>query len=101
MATQMPRRPSPDYRAECYAAAGGEEPPAWIPAETIDGVARTEAEALKLVNEWFGEPEDEYPWRISRVPMYVGEDEYGDVRVHPNPEGMTAGPFDFWMFEEE
>lgn len=91
------RRSLPDYRAECY-AAGGEEPPAWIPAETVDGEPRTEAQARKIVADWWGEADE--PWKVSRVQMYVGQDEYGDLRVHPKPEGMSAGPFDFYCFEE-
>ena len=92
------QRYSPDYRAELFGAGDCEEAPFWLAVQTPDGSERTESEATKLVDDYWGGHDE--PWEVSRVQMYVGRNEYGDLRVHVEPDGMDTGPFDFWKFEE-
>lgn len=89
----------PEYRDEMFGAMKCEEPPFWLAVETPTGGQRTEADALKVVNDFWGEPTEE-PWVISRVLAYLGRNEYGDLTLHEKPEGKPWGPFEFWKVDE-
>ena len=89
----------PEYRDELFGAMECEEAPFWLSLDTPSGAQRTEAEALKVINDFWGEPTEE-PWVVSRVWAYVGRNEYGDITLHEKPEGMSWGPFEFWKVDE-
>lgn len=89
-----------NYRAELFGAGECEEAPFWLSSETPDGGQRSEVEALKILNDFWGEPDA--TWKVNRVQMHVGFNEYGDLRVQHEREGLRdpSGPFDFWRIDE-
>lgn len=87
-----------DYRAELFGACECEEAPFWLAVEGPDGSERTEDEALKVVNDYWGEAVE--GWKVSRAQMYLGQNEHGDLRVNVKPDGMQSGPFAFWQIDE-
>ena len=75
------------YREEVSYAS--EDGPFWLAQENPDGSARTEAQALSLIDDWFG-PADE-PWIASAVSGDVTETEHG-LRFDKSADGSVA----FW-----
>lgn len=89
----------PEYRDELFGAMECEEAPFWLSVDTNGGDQRTEADALKVINDFWGEPTEE-PWVVSRVQAYLGRNVHGDITLHERPEGKLWGPFEFWKVDE-
>lgn len=93
----IPEQPPVEVFDEVF-AAGGEEPPFWLTTRSSIGWARSKAEALRLVDDAYGETDE--PMVASVVQMYVGGTEDG-LTVRGKPHGMTWWPIEFWKVDEQ
>lgn len=89
-------RPPKEVFDEVFGAYG-EEPPFWVATRSSVGWARSEAEALRLIDSAYGESDQ--PMAVSVVQMYVGESDEG-LTLRGKPEGMRWGPIEFFQVSE-
>jgi hypothetical protein len=86
-----------EYRAELFGTGDCEEAPFWVAVQLPHGGQRSEAGALAMVKEFWGDEEDDQiEWAVKCVPMYVYSDEWGGLRVNRDHRDGAVGPIDFW-----